>query len=66
VVGERGRREGRGTLGRGKKGGKGKGGDKSLAMSCQDLGSTDLTPNGGITVLQDCVCVLIMYVDPAT
>ena len=38
--GERGRREGRGSLGRGKKGGKGNGGDESPAWSYQDLGST--------------------------
>jgi len=38
--GERGRREARGSLGWGKKGGKGNGGDKSPAWSSQDLGST--------------------------
>jgi len=39
--GERGRRDGRGSLGRGKKGGKGNGGDKSPAWSSQDLRSTE-------------------------
>ena len=38
---KRGRREGRGSLGRGKKRGKGNGGDKSPAWPSQDLGSTD-------------------------
>jgi len=38
--GERAMREGTGSLGRGKKGGRGNGGDKFPAWSSRDLGST--------------------------